>query len=394
LARRATFFNKVWDEGVTTLVLDAGDLFGNRTNRDMEQTAFLAEQTARLGYDAIGLGERDLNYGFAFLQRMIDEHGLPFTSANVRDAETGALLLPEYLVVERGGLRFGICSLLDPAQQIVSMADRDMEYEVADPVATLRDLLPRLRRECDTVVLLSHLGDAGTTTLLAEVDGVDIAILGHMLRPLTDERITNDTVVLAAAHEGRVIGRADFSIAPRTGQVMSVNVAITTLDTRVEDDPVMLAAVQAFLQKRELLRGEMRAQFPRNLGSADESFLGDSNCRACHTSIHQQWRRTGHARAYSSLRASDSQLEPQCLVCHTTGYRYHDGFDEKSRRNLGQVQCEACHGYGTAHSRDGAMRKLARESCTQCHDNQVRPCFDEMKDQDFEYARYWESIAH
>ena len=379
---------------MATLVLDAGDLFGNRTRRDRDQTEFLAEQTGRLGYDAIGLGERDLNYGFAFLQRMIDEHDLPFTSANVRNAATGALLLPEYLVVESGGIRFGIVSVLDPAQRIVSMADNDIQYEVADPAAALRGLLPRLRQQCDTIVLLSHLGDAGNTALLEEVGGVDMALIGHMLRPLTQEYIVNDALVLSSSHEGRVLGRADLSISRHTGKVMSAKVAITTLDARIPDDPVMLAAVQGFLQHQELRRDELRAMFPRNLGSRDESFMGSQKCRTCHTTIFNTWRQTRHSRAYNSLRPSDSHLEPQCLVCHTTGYRHHGGFDEKTQRTLTQVQCEACHGYGSAHHRDGEMRRLARESCTECHDNSVRPCFDEMKDLDFEYARYWERIAH
>lgn len=39
-------------------------------------------------YDAIGLGERDLNFGLEFLQKVIRDHKLPFTSANVRDAAT------------------------------------------------------------------------------------------------------------------------------------------------------------------------------------------------------------------------------------------------------------------------------------------------------------------
>ena len=34
---------------------------------------------------------------------MIDKHDLPFINANVRDAETGELILPEYKIVERSG---------------------------------------------------------------------------------------------------------------------------------------------------------------------------------------------------------------------------------------------------------------------------------------------------
>lgn len=375
-------------------MIDAGDLFGDRNRKDQEQTEFLAAMTARLGYDAIGLGERDLNYGFEFLERMITEHRLPFTSANVRNAATGELILPEYIIVERGGLRVGIFSVMGTTHRIVSMSARDIEYQVDDPAETMRALVPRLREQCDTVVLLSHIGERPTEVLLQEIDGVDIALLGHTLRSLTREHFVRQTLVLASVHEGRTLGHARVSIGSRSGQVQSVQVEVISLDDTIPDDSVMRNALQGFEEKIEQARQAQRAAFPRNLGSVDEQFLGDNNCRACHTEIHAQWRQTGHANAFTSLRARSMQNEPECLSCHTTGYRHHGGYDEMDRNNLVNVQCESCHGYGTAHARDGSMLELARESCTQCHDNTLRPCHDESKHEEFDYARFWQRIAH
>jgi hypothetical protein len=123
-------------------------------------------------------------------------------------------------------------------------------------------------------------------------------------------------------------------------------------------------------------------------------FLGQNNCKACHTEIYQHWRQTQHSRTFVVLRAKSMQFEPECLACHTTGYRHHNGYDEQTRTSLSNVQCEACHGYGTEHARDGKMLEEARDSCTLCHDNQKRPCFDHNEDPEFEYATYWEKIAH
>ncbi len=394
MARRATFFNQIWNEGVTSLVLDAGELFGNRTKKDMLVTEFMAEQTASFGYDAIGVGERELNYGLEFLQRMAKEYDLPFTSANVRDAATGELIMPEYLVVERDGIRFGIFSVTDPRHKIISMAARDHEYEVGDPLATVRELVPRLRERCDSVVMLSHLGDRPTEALLREVQGIDLTVVGHTFKSYNRERIVNDAVMLAAVHEGRVIGRADLYVRRDDGKVMSVQVGITSLDDTIDDDATMLAAVEDFKAAAEKRRLDQRAAVPRDLGSADEMYLGGNNCKACHTEIYKQWRQSDHSRSYTVLRAKSMQFEPECLACHTTGYRHHNGFDEQKRTSLSQVQCEACHGYGTEHARNGDMLKTARESCATCHDNGRRPCYDEKKDADFEYATYWEKIEH
>jgi len=61
LARRVTYLDGVWNEQRPVLLVDAGDLFGPRNKNEQFQSTFLAEMTGELGYDAIGLGERDLN---------------------------------------------------------------------------------------------------------------------------------------------------------------------------------------------------------------------------------------------------------------------------------------------------------------------------------------------
>ncbi len=246
LAPRATWFNAVWDEGVATVTVDAGDLFGMRNTGDRDQTAFLCEQTASFGYDAIGLGEFDLHYGRDFLQQMIKDHGLPFTCANVRDAASGALLLPEWRIVERGGIRMGIVSVVDPQQRFADLDGPITTIRVDDPATTLRDVLPRLRQACDTVVLLSHLGQVETDGLLKAVPGIDVAVIGHTSRSLALPRYSSDVVVLAAAFEGRTIGRADLRLDPATGKVLATEVHVTDLDAQIGDDKEMAQRVAAY----------------------------------------------------------------------------------------------------------------------------------------------------
>ena len=56
------------------------------------------------------------------------------------------------------------------------------------------------------------------------------------------------------------------------------------------------------------------------------------------------------------------------------------------RESLKNVQCEACHGYGTEHDRSGEWLAAARSSCVVCHDQANSP--------DFDYETYWSRIAH
>jgi hypothetical protein len=85
--------------------------------------------------------------------------------------------------------------------------------------------------------------------------------------------------------------------------------------------------------------------------------------------------------------------EPECLSCHTTGYQYHGGYeDKKGIGRLANIQCEACHGYGTEHTRDGEYLARARNSCRECHETSSGYHADDGFE--FDYASYWQKISH
>jgi 2',3'-cyclic-nucleotide 2'-phosphodiesterase (5'-nucleotidase family) len=379
--------DKVWSEDKPLLNLDAGDVFGQRTQNEREQTKFLCQELANLGLDAIGLGEQDLNYGLDFLREMMDTNKLPFICANVKDAKTGKLILPAYKVVERNGVKYAIVGIFDPQQPVQTLTGGESPVTVDDPLATLRELVPQLRREADSVILLSHLGETGTEALLKELQGVDICIIGHSFRNLETERVINDTAVFGSAYEGRFIGRADLFVEEKTGRVMAIDVGITDFDDKAPEDAEVLARVTKFKADLETFKEAKRAAYPRINGSEKEQFVGDRTCFNCHEAAWQSYASSAHRRAYASLRGDGQSSEPDCLVCHTTGYQWKNGYsDERPNNSLVNVQCEACHGYGTMHARDGKWRLEARASCTTCHDKANSPNFD--------YATYWEKIKH
>ncbi len=388
MARRATILDEIWNTGDPVLMIDAGDLFGRRKRIEREQTRFVCELTSEFGYDAIGLGEADLNYGLDFLREMMDTYQLPFTSANVRLPETGELILPEYLLIERGGVTFGVCSVLDPASNIMSMSAKEEIYQVDDPVETLNEVLPRLRAAgAQTVIVLSHMGDAGTEALLADVDGVDICLVGHSRRPYRTERILNDAALICSSFEGRYIGRLDGQFDPASGDMKAFALEVYELNDSVADDPVMLERVEAFKVRLEEFRVAARGIYQQTQGFADESFLTDRECRKCHQDVADLLRDSAHSDAFNTLARKGQTDAPECLVCHTTGYVYIGGYDDKPPANrLRAVQCEACHGYGTLHSRDGKWKQEARNACVTCHDQENSP--------DFDYDTYWAKIEH
>lgn len=368
------------------LLLDAGGMFGPRMKIEREQTRFVCEVTGGFGYDAIGLGAADLNFGLEFLREMIAQHKLPYTSCNVRTVADGPTILPPYLVVKKGGQVFGIVSVFDPAEKVTTMAAKDEVYVVDDPVATLRTLLPEIRKQARTIVLLSQLDVSGTEKLLREVEGIDIAVAGRTHQALPGERVVGKSILLASGYEGRTIGRLNAEFDSR-GVAMAFNVALTELDQKIADDPVVKEKVEQFKSRLEEIRLSLRGSHQPVKGSAGEQFLTQFECRKCHADVYAQLERSRHNSAFASLAKKGMAQEPECLVCHVTGYEYRNGYDEKPPYNrLTNVQCEACHGYGTLHRRDGRWKAEARGTCVACHDQKNSPNFD--------FATYWEQIRH
>lgn len=388
MARRAAYLDEVWNTGRPVLSLDAGGLFGKRTRMEREQTRFLCEVCSEFGLDAIGLGMTDLNYGVDFLREMMDTYGLPFTSANTRLAETGELLLPEYLLIERGGVTFGIAAVMDPDVPISTMAAKEVPLQVDDPVATLRRVLPRMREAgAQTVIVIAHLGDRKAEQLIHDVRGIDICLAGNSRRPYRTERLVDDTAFIAASYEGRYIGRLDVDVHPETGKLQAFQVSVTELGDGSPEDPAMLERVEAFKVKLEEFRMAARGPYQPTKGSDKEAFLSDRECRKCHMDVWEKLRESPHQAAFTTLARKGQAQSPECLVCHTTGYLYKGGYDDRPPANrLKNVQCEACHGYGTEHARDGEWVAKARASCVECHDAENSPEFD--------YETYWAKIAH
>ncbi len=136
------------------------------------------------------------------------------------------------------------------------------------------------------------------------------------------------------------------------------------------------------------------------------AFTGVGLCSMCHRGeanhmVFEKWLASKHAGAFKSLDpAKGEDKNPECLGCHTTGFRaggYEPGAATASR--FEGVQCEACHGAGSAYKAVAVMknRTLARENgmivpteetCRTCH-QKASPTF-----KGFDFSQAVKMIDH
>lgn len=114
-------------------------------------------------------------------------------------------------------------------------------------------------------------------------------------------------------------------------------------------------------------------------------YVGYEACADCHADIVEGWKTTSHARAFEDLKqqGAEKQSVPGCVRCHVVAMDADGGFiDMELTPELKDVQCEACHGPGRAHtesqSPEDIMGRPDEISCRVCH--------TEGQDRNFAYA--------
>src|SRR5207249_11565241 len=93
LARRASFVDSMKVQYGQVVLVDNGGFFPEQAN-EHDIAWFLMDAMKMLGTDAVGLGERDLKYGIAWLKAQQKRPGVPLVCANLVDKKTGKTVLP------------------------------------------------------------------------------------------------------------------------------------------------------------------------------------------------------------------------------------------------------------------------------------------------------------
>ena len=125
-------------------------------------------------------------------------------------------MIRRYLVIERGGIRFGIFGLLGKEAQIYTNGGATT---FADPTESAREVVKILREKekVDVVVALSHGGvvkgkdgrytDGEDVLLARDVPGIDVVISGHSHTEMQEATIVNGrTPVVQTGKESRNLG--------------------------------------------------------------------------------------------------------------------------------------------------------------------------------------------
>jgi len=221
------------------LILDGGDFsMGTPFAAASRELGGELQVMARMGYDATTFGNHEFDLGPdglgkaiavasksgripAVLSSNTDFSGSDPTLADLQQLSKAGLVR-RYLVIERGGVRFGLFGVLGKEAQIYTSGGA---VRFTDPVESAREVVKILREieRADVVIALSHCGvekgtDGRFTTgedvrLPEAVPGIDIVIGGHSHTTLQEPIIVNGrTPVVQTGLEGKNLGELVITV--------------------------------------------------------------------------------------------------------------------------------------------------------------------------------------
>jgi len=219
---------------VPVLVLDAGDYsMGTAFGAATREIGGELRLMARMGYDATTFGNHDFDLGPDGLGREISvaskagrvptvlasNSNIAANDATLTDLQNLAKkgVIRRHLVIERGGIRFGLFGVLGKEASIYTGGAGAVTF--SDAVETAKEMVKLLREteKVDVVICLSHGGvekgkdglytEGDDVRLAREAPGIDIVIGGHSHTELQEAIIINGrTPVVQTGKEGENLG--------------------------------------------------------------------------------------------------------------------------------------------------------------------------------------------
>ena len=465
--RIAHYVEEERERNPDALWIETGDLLLERHELlppVLEQLPIKAEALFRVwgetGCDAYALGDAELVLGAEAIQELAAEHDVPVLCANLVD-EAGELVFEPSRVIERGGYKIGIFSILAAKLDLPVVGERGKIDVAALAAEQGLSILPwreialeqaaELKAQgCDLIFAATHIGFLRNKLLAELVPDVDAVFGPHFEGASEEQQFVGNTPVLVAYVRGARVGRLEYwwpepedyfldeghgplsDISAQLGLELSARVALDEYENLVGREEALgseewelkrndhLAQHRVFLQERESM-GALPSgnrfshlQVPMHFGvrrsevamrSIDQyhsdldaywtalqeqhgpmeerSFVSPTECQECHPAQYEFWRATRHSRAFSTLEATQQEMDAECIGCHTAGYRQEGGFFRPHRHEgFENVQCGSCHGPAAEHVRGGAsyvrrgVLRSGQLTCMGCHDKDHDPDFE------------------
>ena len=218
------------------LLVDAGDcLQGDNAAYyfnyvDTVTPHLYARITDYMGYDAVAVGNHDIETGHPVYDRVAKQMRAPFLAANALRTDNGEPYFPEYTIVNKSGLKVAILGYTNPniKNWLAESLWSGMEFKSLIPVVQ-EGVDKVIEKEHPHVVIVAVHSGTGSgdgsvlesqgLDLYKSLKGVDFLVCSHDHRPFIASK--DDLCLINSGSHCRNIGHGTVEVEIKDGQVVS-----------------------------------------------------------------------------------------------------------------------------------------------------------------------------
>lgn len=241
------------------IVLENGDYLQGQPSAyyynfmDTTSTHLGADILNYIGYNAMSIGNHDIETGRPVFDRFVNDLKFPMLGANVIDRTTGKPYFKPYEVFTVDGIKIAVLGMITPAIPAWLPETLWQGLQFDDMEETAKKWLPIIQKEVnpDAIVGLFHAGqnevlmsdkfrDNASLSVAQNVPGFDVVLMGHDHR--ADNRkvanVAGDSVlIINPASNGRYVSEVELVFKKKRDKVIGKEVIGKLVDMKkVEPD--------------------------------------------------------------------------------------------------------------------------------------------------------------
>jgi len=247
MAKRAKVVGDIRKTEENVLLFDAGDIFQGTPYFNFYGGELNFKLMSMLKYDAATLGNHDLDNGIEGFEKHLKHAKFPFVNCNYDFTDSSLTeKIEPYKIFEKSGIKVGVIGVGVELEGLVDPRNFE-KIKYNDPIKRANKFAKLLKEEkqCDLVIVLSHLGYKYENDLVSDVvvaensENIDLIIGGHthtfMTEPdLIKNKAGKDTLVTQAGFGGINVGRIDFYFDKEKNTTIAKNEFIEIKDDLVK----------------------------------------------------------------------------------------------------------------------------------------------------------------
>jgi 2',3'-cyclic-nucleotide 2'-phosphodiesterase (5'-nucleotidase family) len=258
LARCATQIRQWQRINPNSVLIDIGDVYQGTEAGLHSRGAVMIRALNALGYDTWVVGNHEFDWGMEPFANAVKLSSMPVLSANAlveghpvgtgRETPLPFSRLKPYFLKKIAGFRLVFIGLTTPGLTSWLPPENLKDFEVLDPIESLRKLLPEVAAlKPDAILLTGHMGLTRRDDYANQVGALTrefpqlVAYIGGHTHQNHSSELVNNVLYTQADHYGIHVGKVDLTFDRGTRRLLKREAVTVQMDHRIALDPLVLA---------------------------------------------------------------------------------------------------------------------------------------------------------